>query len=246
VNDLYLKLKNLISKSKRIVVFTGAGISSESGIPTYRGTGGVWSRYNPNIYANINFFLQDSTYYWNYFKDERYQTIKNAKPNKAHYAVSNLEKQGKICRVITQNIDGLHQLAGSSDVIELHGNTRIISCLKCKKQYSMEEIYKMLTKKLPPNCSCGGHLKPNTILFGESLPIHALLEAEKASRKCDLFLVLGSSLVVYPAAQLPAIAKENNSKLVIINIDQTPLDNIADLVIHDNASKVLSKIIKKY
>ena len=234
------RLRDMILSSNRIVVFTGAGISSDSGIPTYRGAGGVWSKYDPNIYADINVFMQDPSYYWHYFKDERYPKIKHAKPNKAHYAVVELEKQGKIHRVITQNIDGLHQLAGSTYVIELHGTTRKISCLSCKKQYSMDEVLKKLERELPPRCSCGGRLKTNTVLFGEALPQQALLEAEAASQTCDLFLVLGSSLVVYPAAQLPILAKKNKALLVIVNIDQTPLDDIADIVIHDNASKVLS------
>ena len=237
------KLKDLINKSKKIVVFTGAGISSESGIPTYRGENGVWSKYDPNIYANINVFLQDPTYYWHYFKDERYPIIKNATPNKTHYSIVSLEKKGKISCVITQNIDGLHQLAGSLKVIELHGNTRIINCLNCGKKYSMDEVYLKLQNKIPPKCSCGGQLKTETVLFGESLPSKALLEAETASKNCDLFLVLGSSLVVYPAANFPIIAKENKSSLVIINFDPTPLDVIADLVINDSSSKILSKLI---
>jgi NAD-dependent deacetylase len=243
MNESINQLRDMIRSSNRIVVFTGAGISSESGIPTYRGAGGVWSRYDPNIYADINAFMQDPTYYWQYFKDERYPTIKNAKPNKVHYAVVELEKKGKIHRVITQNIDGLHQLAGSTHVIELHGTTRRISCLGCKKQYSMDEVIKKLARELPPHCSCGGVLKTNTVLFGEALPQQTLLEAEAASQTCDLFLVLGSSLVVYPAARLPILAKKNKALLIIINIDPTPLDDIADMVIHDKVSKILSTSI---
>jgi len=236
------KLQKIINNSNRIVVFTGAGISFESGIPTYRGVGGVWSKYDPNIYANITVFLQDPTYYWKYFKEERYPLIKKAKPNDAHKAIVELEKKGKIHCVITQNIDGLHQKAGSSNIIELHGNTTKISCMKCKKQYDMDEIYEKLKKELPPKCNCGGALKTNTVLFGETLPQHALDQAEIASRNCDLFLVLGSSLVVYPAANLPVVAKNNGSLLVIINIDATPLDDIADLVINQKISEALSKL----
>ena len=132
-------------------------------------------------------------------------------------------------------------MAGSSNVIELHGNTRIINCLNCNIKYSMDEVIDIMEDKLPPICSCGGKLKTNTVLFGEQLPTEELLRAESASKNCDLFLVLGSSLVVYPAANLPIIAKNNNSTLVIINMDSTPLDDIADLVINDNSSKILSK-----
>jgi len=237
------KLKKLVNNSKTLVAFSGAGISSESGISTYRGAGGLWSKYNPNVYANINFFLQDSTYYWNFFKDERYPIINKAKPNKAHSCLVELEKKGNLSCVITQNIDGLHQSAGSKNVIELHGTSRKISCMNCKKQYSMKEAYNRLKVEMPPKCSCGGPLKPNTVMFGEPLPQKALKDALNAAKNCDLFLVLGSSLVVYPATQLPIVAKENKAKLVIVNIDPTPLDNIADIIIHDTASSVLSKVV---
>ena len=149
-------LKKFITTSDQIVAFTGAGFSADSGISTFRGAGGLWSKYDPNIYANIDIFMQDSTYYWNFFKDERYPTIKKAKPNDGHYFLVELEKQGKLYRAITQNIDGLHQEAGLSNVIELHGNTRKIYCLSCGKTYNLEETFKRLQKELPPRCSCGG------------------------------------------------------------------------------------------
>lgn len=244
MDEIIKKLKNLIDKSNKIVAFTGAGISAESGISTFRGAGGLWSKYNPDIYANINVFNQDSTYYWKFFKDERYPIIKKAKPNPAHYALYELEKQNKLYKIITQNIDNLHQKAGHQNVIELHGNTTKIKCLNCEKIFSWDELYKKLEYEIPPKCtSCSGRLKPMTILFGEPLPENALIEAKKAAKNCDLFISLGSSLVVYPAASIPIIAKKNNAKLVIINIDETPLDELADIVIRDSASKILSKII---
>ncbi|UCF50687.1 MAG: NAD-dependent deacylase [Thermoplasmatales archaeon] len=243
MDELISKLKKLVSVSDKIVAFTGAGFSADSGISTFRGAGGLWSKYDPSIYADINYFIQDPSYYWNFFKDERYPTIKKAQPNDGHYALVELEKRGKIYRIITQNIDGLHQLAGSSDVIELHGNTRKIFCMSCNKNYSMNETYNILKRELPPRCSCGGILKPGTVLFGEPLPQAALDMANITAKNCDMFLVLGSSLVVYPAASLPAIAKKNDAVLVIVNIDPTPLDNIADIVINENVSKVLSKLI---
>ena len=238
------KLKKFIATSDQIVAFTGAGFSAESGISTFRGAGGLWSKYDPSIYADINYFMQDPSYYWNFFKDERYPVIKKAKPNEGHYALVELEKRGKIYRVITQNIDGLHQMAGSSDVIELHGNTQKIICMSCDKTYSMDETYNILKKELPPRCSCGGLLKPGTVLFGEPLPQIALDMANLAARNCDLFLVLGSSLGVYPAAAFPEIAKKKGALLVIVNIDSTPLDDMADIVINDSTSKVLSEVIK--
>ena len=243
MDEIVSKLKKFISTSDRIVAFTGAGFSADSGISTFRGAGGLWSKHDPNIYANIDIFMQDSTYYWNFFKDERYPVIKKAKPNEGHYKLVKLEKLGKLYQVITQNIDGLHQVAGISNVIELHGNTRKIYCLNCGKTYNLEETFKKLEKELPPRCSCGGTLKPGTVLFGEPLPQAALEMAKIASKNCDLFLALGSSLVVYPAASMPSIAKKSGAKLVIINIDPTPLDNIADLVINENVAKVLSTVI---
>jgi len=237
------ELKKIIATSDQIVVFTGAGFSAESGISTFRGAGGLWSKYDPYIYANIDVFMQDSTYYWNFFKDERYPVIKKAKPNDGHYVLVELEKIGKLYRVITQNIDGLHQEAGSSNVIELHGTTRKINCMNCDKKYTMDEAYNLLQKELPPKCTCGGNLKPGTVLFGEPLPQVALEMAKLAAKNCDLFLVLGSSLVVYPAASMPRIAKKNGASLVIINIDPTPFDEVADLVINESASKILSAVI---
>jgi NAD-dependent deacetylase len=238
------QLHQLVNNATKIVAFTGAGFSAESGISTFRGAGGVWSKYNPDIYANIHVFMQDPTYYWKFFLDERYPVMKKANPNKGHYALVKLEKRGKLYRVITQNIDGLHQIAGNTDVIELHGTTRTINCLNCKKTYSMDQIYTLLHKELPPRCSCGGMLKTGTVLFGESLPQHALDQASLAVKHCDLFIVLGSSLVVYPAASLPQIAKEHGATLVIINIDPTPLDDLADIVINASTSRILTTIIK--
>jgi len=239
------RLKKIIKNSNKIVVFSGAGLSTESGIPTYRGAGGLWTKYDPSIYANINYFQQDPSYYWRFFQEIRYPMIKKAKPNNAHLALVQLEKQGKIYRVITQNIDGLHQLAGQSHVIELHGNTRRFFCMNCSKNYSMDDAYSLLKKLFPPRCVCGGILRPDTVFFGEPLKSSELERAVHSAKKCDLFLVVGSSLVVTPAAELPIVAKRYNAKLAIVNIDPTPLDEIADILINEKASKVLSEIIEK-
>jgi len=241
---LISELKELIAGSDRIVSFTGAGLSAESGISTFRGAGGLWSKYDPAIYADIRHFVKDPSYYWSFFRDERYPVIKKAEPNAGHRALVELEKRGKLYRVITQNIDGLHQVAGSSDVIELHGNTRDIFCTGCNKTYSMDEAYEQLKTELPPKCSCGAILKPGTVLFGEPLPRTALDTALETSKNCDMFLVLGSSLVVYPAASMPRLAKKNGAALVIVNLDPTPMDTIADIVINKSASEVLSAAIE--
>ena len=236
------QMTDLIRNSHNLVVFSGAGLSAESGIPTYRGAGGLWSKYDPSKYADIQYFNQDPSYYWRFFKEERYPVIKAARPNKAHEAMVKLEQQGTLFQVITQNIDGLHQEAGQRKVCELHGNTRRIICLECNRGYHMDEVYRGLEKTLPPRCSCGGLLKPDVVLFGEPLPQEALNTAWQATRECDTFLVVGSSLVVNPAAQIPQLAKQNGSLLLIINIDTTPLDEMADLVIHCPASEVLMEI----
>ncbi len=244
MDNLIEKLKDIFANSTHLIAFTGAGLSAESGIPTYRGAGGLWTKYDPRIYANINYFLENPSYFWNFFRKERYPVIKQATPNAAHYFLVKMEREDKLSHVITQNIDGLHQKAGQSNVIELHGNTREIVCMDCNKIFSMDEVYKLLEHEFPPKCSsCRGLLRPNTIFFGESLPQNKLNEAMQLALKCDLFLVLGSSLVVSPAAQIPKIAKDAGAALVIINVDKTPLDDLSNLVIHDKVSKVLSKII---
>jgi len=237
------RLHKMITEASYLVAFTGAGISAESGIPTYRGDDGVWNKYDPNKYANIDNFLREPEYYWSFFKEVRYPVLKKAKPNKAHDALAKLEEKGKLKAVITQNIDGLHQLADSKRVLELHGNTRRISCLECKKSFTLDEIFHQLKTELPPKCSnCKGSLKPEVVFFGESLPLATLEEAIKVTNECDLFLAIGSSLVVQPAASLPMMAKEKGAKLIIINKDPTPLDSIADVVFHSSASEVLNKI----
>jgi NAD-dependent deacetylase len=241
MNDGINKLKEIISQSKSLVAFTGAGLSSESGIPTYRGSNGIWVKYDPAKYADYDYFITDPSYYWQFFRDVRYPSLEHAQPNTAHYALVELEKRSILRQVITQNIDGLHQMAGQSNVCELHGNTRQIVCMKCHKIFSMDEVFQQLAKELPPHCTCRSLLKPNVVFFGESLPQEALNKAWQAARSCDTFLVVGSSLQVYPAAQIPVTAKEKGALLVIINIDSTPLDHIADLVIHKKASAVLAE-----
>ncbi len=237
-------LKKWVAESENIVVFTGAGVSAESGIPTYRGEGGYWDKYDPAKYADINYFHQNPSYYWNFFKDVRSPVLKKAIPNNAHRGIAEMESSGKLRSVITQNIDGLHQVAGSTNIIELHGNTRVFSCMKCRLQYDFNQINTVLETKLPPECSeCNGLIRPNVILFGEQLDPEVCRKAESESSSADLFIAAGSSLVVQPAASFPLVAKDHGSKLVIVNIDPTPLDAFADLVINITASRVFSEIV---
>lgn len=233
-----------VKKSKYMVTFTGAGISSESGIPTYRGEEGLWHKYDPNLYANINHFLQDPSYYWNFFRDVRYPMLRKVKPNKGHLALAEIEKIGNLKTVITQNIDGLHQEAGSSSVVELHGTTRVIYCMKCSQEYTMDEVFSILEVEIPPLCSkCKGKLRPAVVFFGEALNPQILRSAYAEAERCDFLLVVGSSLVVYPASDIPLRAKRMDATLAIINKEKTPLDYLADYVINDEAGKVLPQVV---
>lgn len=239
------KLREMINRAEKIVAFTGAGISAESGIPTYRGSDGVWNKYDPDKYANIDYFLRDPSYYWNFFRDVRYSVLKAAKPNQGHGVLARLEEKGVLKAVITQNVDGLHQEAGSRNVLELHGNTRRIVCLDCGAAYGIDEARKLVETELPPSCSsCGGMLKPDVVMFGEALPEETVNRAAEEARSCDLMLAIGSSLLVQPAASMPVIAKRAGAELAIINQDSTPLDSTADLVLRQSASEVLSGAVQ--
>lgn len=234
-----------IKDSNYAVAFTGAGISAECGIPTYRGTDGLWKKYDPHLYANISYFLQDPSYYWNFFREVRYPLLKKAKPSKGHLALAELESLGALKTVITQNIDGLHQEAGSSSVFELHGTTRIIFCMTCSHEYSMDEAFALLKVKCPPLCiECQGNLRPAVVFFGEALDSQVLRAAFREAEKCDFLLAVGSSLVVHPAAEIPLLVKQKHVPLAIINKEKTALDHLADVVIHEEAGKILPSIVQ--
>jgi len=234
-------LRDMILEAASIVAFTGAGISAESGIPTYRGSDGIWNRYDPDKYANINYFYRDPRYYWSFFQEVRYPVLSSAKPNPAHLLLARMESRGRLTAVVTQNIDGLHQQAGSQKVLELHGSTRSFTCLGCGRRFDLDEVAALLEAGLPPPCrTCSGLIRPDTVMFGEALPGDVLAESRDLAGSCDLFLSIGSSLLVQPAASLPVLAKRAGAGLVIINRDPSRLDSLADLVIHDSASKVLA------
>jgi NAD-dependent deacetylase len=227
-----------------VVAFTGAGVSEESGIPTYRGAGGFWTKYDPNKYASIDYFESDPSYYWSFFRDTRGPLLHQAKPNPAHQTLAALEQKGKLLAVITQNIDGLHQAAGSRRVIELHGSSRKFHCMNCRAPYSLEETERALEDALPPHCTgCDGILRPGVVFFGEMLPAGAMEEAFDFARKASLLMVVGSSLVIYPAAQVPAVAKSSGARLAIINDEPTPMDDLADWVIPGKAVKILPQLL---
>ncbi len=245
MDDVYNAISADILKSQHVIAFTGAGISSESGIPTYRGAGGLWTKYDPNRYANIHYFKKDPSYYWSFFRDVRYPMLNIVVPNKAHLALAEMEQMGHMQTVITQNIDGLHQEAGSTSVIELHGTTRIITCMNCAEEYPMEAVFPILDKQIPPLCQeCQGVLRPAVIFFGEPLNPQVIGRAYEEADCCDFLLVMGSSLVVYPAADLPVTAKQRGASLAIINKDPTPMDQLADYVIHEEAGTALPQIVE--
>lgn len=235
--------KQHIDDAHKIVAFTGAGISTESGISDYRSQGGIWDRYQP---VTIQQFLASGEHrrlYWQR-KLALYEENKNAKPNAGHLALVKLEAQGKLKGVITQNIDGLHRLAGTSSkkLLEIHGNNLEVICLDCGEIKPWEHAYERLKKgEAAPQClKCDGFLKPNTISFGQNLDAAVLATAVEWARDCDLMLAVGSTLVVEPAASLPRLAKQNGAALVIITRSETPLDAIADLKICDSIGQVLA------
>ena len=238
------KIARFLDESTRAIAFTGAGISTESGIADFRSPGGIWSRYQPVLFRDFMSSEDSRRQYWK-MKKEGYHEIKMAKPNDGHLALANLEAAGKIVAVITQNIDGLHQEAGSRRVLELHGTNRYCLCLDCDARYDPDEIQKRLEAGVEiPLCDhCGGLVKSATISFGQSLPADVLAEAFDLSMSTDLVLAIGSSLVVEPAASIPLQAKNNGARLVIINNAETPLDRLADVVIHQPIGATLSHVV---
>lgn len=234
----------ILQGAKRLVAFTGAGISAGSGIPTYRGAGGLWTTYDPDKYASIRYFEKDPSYYWRFFRDVRYPALAEARPNAAHGALAALQAAGRLGAIITQNIDGLHQEAGARDVLELHGNTRRFRCQGCQAFFDLETVHRLLAEALPPPCpACGGGLRPDVVLFGEMLPEEVLRRSLEAARAADVMLVVGSSLLVHPAASLPVITLERGGQVIIVNVGETPLDRVAAVTLDADATAVLPALV---
>ncbi len=230
--------------AESVVAFTGAGISTESGIPDFRSPGGVWASNQPVYYDD---FLASADARYEYWRQKAiaHQDFKDAAPNPGHRVLADWEQQGHLTAVITQNIDGLHQLAGSRDVLELHGTAREIACLQCGARFDAEAmVASFLDEDRVPACpACpDGLLKHATISFGQSLDMSVLNRAATLSRRADVFLAIGSSLVVEPAASLPRLARQHGARLVIVNRDPTPLDDLADAVIHESIGATLQAI----
>ena len=248
MNEKIEQLKHLLGNCERAVVFTGAGISTESGILDFRSPGGIWSQHKPVDFSDFIAHADARRAAWR-LKLMFDQDIKNAAPNRGHLAIAHLVEKGIVSHIITQNVDGLHQQSGvgEDNIIELHGNATYAHCLDCGQHYALTPIKENFERdETLPTCEhCGGLVKAATISFGQAMPEKAMLQAETVTNNCDLFLAIGSSLVVYPAASFPTIAKRNGAKLVIINRDPTDIDASADLLIHDEIGLTLDNAVPK-
>lgn len=234
---------SLIKNAEKVSALTGAGISAKSGIPPFRGSNGIWGKYNPEEYAHIDSFMNNPAKVWKMIK-ELIDMIFEAVPGEGHICLADMEKSGHLHSIITQNVDGLHQAAGSRKVIEFHGNNMLLLCIKCGRKIKTEkEIY----REIPPLCRCGGILRPDVVFFGEPIPIQAVDESYEEARTCDVMLVIGTSAVVTPAADIPVIAKENGAAIIEINMESTPLtQDVADISIFGKAGKILPEIVKNF
>ncbi|MDI7260703.1 MAG: NAD-dependent deacylase [Thermodesulfobacteriota bacterium] len=232
-----------ILQSKKTIAFTGAGISVESGIPDFRSAEGLWQKYDPEEYAHIHAFNSNPDKVWMMLKD-MFSLIMTAKPNPAHAGLAELEQVGLLSSVITQNVDGLHQAAGSRNVIEFHGSHRTLSCLKCSTTIDGTSL-KM--EDLPPRCPrCSSLLKPDVVFFGEPIPWEAQVMSFKESKSCSAVLVIGTSAIVYPAASIPIMAKERGATIIEINTEPTPLTGqISDYLISGSAGKIIPAIVEE-
>ncbi|MGB9498433.1 MAG: SIR2 family NAD-dependent protein deacylase [Dissulfuribacterales bacterium] len=237
-------LAEKLAEGKKNIVFTGAGISTESGISDYRSKGGLWDRFKPIYFDEFMASKSARIEYWRR-KCELYKELDQAGPNAAHLALVALFEKGLLETVITQNIDGLHQEAGLPDdrVIELHGNTRRVRCMQCDQITPLDEALDKIANGEPaPYCPCGGYLKPDTISFGQSLREHDLSNAIMASQECDVFLAIGSTLIVQPASMMPEYARQNGAFFGIINLSKTPYDATCDVLIRGKAGEILPEI----
>ena len=243
------QVADMIARAKKVVVFTGAGISTESGIPDFRGPGGLWTKYDPDDFTIDKFLGSHATRKKMWQRLREGGLMEDAMPNAAHYAIVDLEKMGKLSSLVTQNVDNLHQKAGSNPALirELHGNMQMLVCLNCSERYPIAMVKeKHADSDNVPTCEyCRGILKPDVIFFGEALPQQTLTQAMREAEECDLMMVIGSSLVVYPAAYVPVQAKQAGADLVIINKGPTEQDHQADVRIDAAAGETMTKIINR-
>ena len=241
MHDLIKKAANDLRKSTNVVALTGAGVSVESGIPPFRGKGGIWERIDPMEFAHIDTFMKDPAKVWNVLLKEMKDVIDKAKPNKAHRGLARLEELKILKTIITQNVDGLHQMAGNTDVIEFHGNFAWQRCMKCGKRCETSMID---LSKIPPRCKCGGIYRPECVFFGEMIPPSDLARSRQAATECDIMVVIGTSALVQPAAYMPVIAKDSGAKVIEINPERTSLTgSVSNYLVMGKAGDVVSKIM---
>jgi len=241
--DLITKAAYDIAASRKVVALTGAGISVESGIPPFRGKGGVWEKFDPMEYAHIDAFMRDPEKVWRTLIGEMKSTLDTARPNDAHLGLARLESLGYLKTIITQNVDGLHQMAGNSDVIEFHGSFAVMECLECRREIDTAEV---TLEEMPPKCTCGGILRPACVFFGELIPPDHLSRSQAVAARCDLMLVVGTSAVVQPAAFMPVIAKQSGAVVIEINRESTPLTHTtSDYLLKGRAGEVMNAILQE-
>ncbi len=235
--------KRLVAAAEKISALTGAGISVDSGIPDFRSEGGIWERFDPYEYGTYDSFLNDPSKFWTMGR-ELAKVMLKAEPNPAHIALAKLEQSGKLLGVITQNIDNLHQVAGNTNVIELHGSYLRAHCLECKTEFVGEDVHRRVADgEIPPLCEiCGGVLKSEAVLFGEPMPKDPMANAIGICNDTDLMLVIGTSLSVYPAAFLPQLAKNSGAKVILINLEGANRDDVADVILMGKASDVVPRL----
>jgi NAD-dependent deacetylase len=235
-------LAALVRERQPCVVLTGAGISTESGIPDFRSPSGIWAKYDPMEYATIDAFRRDPVKVWQFYA-LRFELLSAVEPNEGHFALAELERRGLVEAVVTQNVDGLHERAGSQAVVEVHGSIRSASCVECGERLPLEEVIAALREVPAPLCSrCGAVLKPDVVMFGELLPVAAIDRAIDLARRAGLLLVVGSTLEVHPVAGLPAETVSGGGALAIVNRGSTPFDNLASVRIDGGAGETLTAL----
>lgn len=241
LSDLPEKIRSALLNAERVVAFTGAGISAESGIPTFRGKEGLWTKFRPEELASVSGFLSNPSLVWAWYQERR-RIIAEAQPNPAHIALAEMEKLYPHVVIITQNVDRLHHRAGSTTIIELHGNIEENYCIDCAAEYNSEID---VTEQQPPRCpQCGGLIRPAVVWFGELLPEEEFRRAEEEAQSADVFFSIGTSAEVYPAAQLPFLARTHGALLIEINPDPTMISEIAHLIIRSSAATALPALVE--
>jgi NAD-dependent deacetylase len=230
-----------LNRARKTVALTGAGISVESGIPPFRGPGGLWEKYDPMKYAHVSAFEQNPAEVWQVLFLSLKRHLENARPNEAHLGLYRLQQMGKLQTVITQNIDGLHQRAGNDDVIEFHGTFATYRCMVCSRPVLLADLD---FDALPPRCGCGGVIRPDVVMFGEAIPFEALQRSQILAATCDVMLVIGTSATVEPAAHLPRLAKRSGALIIEINAEKTPLSrHISDVTLLGGAGAVMRQLL---